>query len=400
MSMIATKDNSTEVTRILIATGDGAENKHIAGLLEQRNDLRVVGMVEDGTEACRLAAEINPEVALLDEHLTELDGVSAAGTIWLAAPQVATILMSTQPEKVLRQAMRAGVKEVIGKPIKSGELFDALTTIQSLGSKRQSQEYRAMLDPQLIPRVIAVTGAKGGIGKSTLSTNLAVTLAEKHPGETVLVDLYSHFGDIALMLNLNPKRTMLDMLPSIDDIDEELVEAHLTEHKSGLKVLVGSNTTVDLNMVTARLINAVLSALKRNYRLIVLDVPAILYEATTYVLTHASTVALVVNLFDLTTLNDTRRLYQALQEWSVHMERVHLVLNRMDRKNRFQGNEIQRTFGRQAVGSIPNASDVVVSSINEGVPFVISHPQAPISRSVRQLADKLGEWSELTASVR
>jgi pilus assembly protein CpaE len=381
--------NNAEFTRILIATGDGAENKRIAGLLEQRHDLRVVGIAEDGAEACRLAAEINPEVALLDEHLAELDGVSAAETIWLAAPQVATILISAQPEKILRQAMRAGAKEVISKPAASGELFEALKSIQSMGSKRQTQEYRAMLDPHLMPRIIAVTGAKGGIGKSTLSTNLAVTLAEKHPGQTVLVDLYSHFGDIALMLNLRPKRTLLDMLPSINEIDEELMEAHLTEHKSGLKVLVGSNAPVDLTTVNAKFLSIVLNTLKRHYRLIVLDVPAILYDATTYVLTHASSVVLVVNLFDLTTLHDTRKLYQVLQEWSVPMERVHLVLNRMDRRNRFKGNEIQRTFGKEVTGSIPNASGMVVSSINEGEPFVISHPQSPITRSVQQLADKL-----------
>ena len=113
-----------------------------------------------------MAAEIKPDVVLLDENLPELDGVSAAMTIWLATPQVATILLSAEPNTVLRRAMQAGVKEVIRTPVVATELLEAMRLMQTLESKRATSAYRAMLDPALAPRVITVSGAKGGIGKS------------------------------------------------------------------------------------------------------------------------------------------------------------------------------------------------------------------------------------------
>jgi len=205
----------------------------------------------------------------------------------------------------------------------------------------------------------------------------------------VLVDLYSQFGDVALMLNLHPDRTLADMAVFEDEIDQDLVEAHLTPHESGLKVLVGSNTPTDLNPLGAKSLRAVLNSLKRAYRFVVLDVPPLLYQTTTYVLTHATSVALVANLFDLTTLNDTRKLYQLLVRDYVPGERVHLVLNRVARGNRLRIEEIESALGRPAAATIPNATGLAVNAINTGRPFVTSHPEAAVSRSIATLADTL-----------
>lgn len=378
------------LTRVIVASGDEFEGEQILQILGKQQDMEIVGVAQNGLEASQMAVQLKPDVVLVDAELHEMDGLSAAETISLAAPQVATILMSgAAPEQIWRQGMRAGARDILAKPLSPSDLLDAIRGIRRASDKSTSEEFRKLVDPELMPRIIAIAGAKGGVGKTTLATNIAVALAQAHPEQTVLIDAYSQFGDVSLILNLRPKRTMLDMVPLEGDIDKDLVEAHLTPHDSGLKVLVSSNDPTELGSITVKCLAAVLSNLKRGYRYIVLDVPPMLYDTTIYALTHATAVLLVANLFDLTTLNDTRKLYHLLTKDYVAKERVHLVLNRVARSNRLQAEEIERTFGREATATIPNAAGLVVSSINEGMPFMISHPDAVISRTVRELAEKV-----------
>jgi pilus assembly protein CpaE len=154
-------------------------------------------------------------------------------------------------------------------------------------------------------------------------------------------------------------------------------------------MLAGSSLPTDLNLVGVKTLGAVLSALKRSHRFIVLDVPPMLYETTAYALTHATAVVLVANLFDLMTLNDTRKLYDLLTREYLPDERIHLVLNRVTRSNRLPAEEIEEAMGRPATARIPNAAGLVVGAANEGRPFVMSHREAPVSRSIRELGDRV-----------
>jgi len=383
-------DGAANRVRVLVADSDLRVTERYRSWLAGQPDVEVVGVAQDGLEAAQLAVQLQPDVVVMEKDLEGTDGLQAAEYVWLAAPQIATIIACQEPTAdLVRSAMRAGAKDCISKPTDAKALLAAIRDAARAREHRNSTEYRTLIDPARMSRVISVTGAKGGVGKTTIATNLAVTLARKHPGEVVLLDTYAQFGDVALMLNLKPKRALVDLVPLEDELDTELVEAHLTQHSSGLKVMVGSIQPLELNAISVKCLSGVLNMLKRSHRFIVMDVPPMLYDATVYALSHSLYVMLVANLFDLTTLDDSRKLFRILVQKYLPEEKILLVLNRISRHNRLQASEVDRTFGHRVAVQIPNAGPVVVAAVNEGRPFVLSHPNVPISQSILALAEQV-----------
>ncbi len=375
--------------RVLLGSHEATERYQWRQWLSEA-PLEVVGLAQDGQEAIQLALQLRPDLVVLDHALPVIDGFQAAGMISLAAPGALQVLVgpNDSPE-ALRRALRAGARDLVGRPITRERLRETLIGVAELRWLAETPEYQNSTDLDRIPQMISVTGAKGGIGKTTLSTNLAVALAKDSPGKTVLIDLYSQFGDVPTMLNLNPRRTLADLVPACEELDTQLVEEVLETHSSGLRVGIGSVQPQPLDLFTTRFLEQLTSVLKRQYRYIVVDVPPILHAGTLYMLAHSHTVLLVANLFDLTTAGDTKKLLEAIKGSYVSPERIRVVLNRVSKENQLQVSEVERAFGQTVVSQVPNDGRIVPHSVNQGMPFMISNPGSPVAEAVRQLAFSL-----------
>jgi pilus assembly protein CpaE len=375
--------------RVLLGSQEAGERHQWRQWLSEA-PLEVVGLAQDGQEAVQLAVQLRPDLVLLDHALPVIDGFQAAGMISLAAPGTMQVLVgpSDGPE-ALRRALRAGARELVGRPITRERLRETLISVAELRWVAETPEYQNSTDLTRVPQTISVTGAKGGVGKTTLATNLAVALARQAPGETVLIDLYSQFGDVPTMLNLHPRRTLADLVPSTEEMDAQLVEEHLETHSSGLRVGVGSIQPQPLDLFTTRFLEQMTGILKRQYRYIVVDVPPILHAGTLYMLAHSHTVLLVANLFDLTTAGDTKKLLDAVKGSYVPPERLRVVLNRVSRENQLQVSEVEKAFGQSVIAQVPNDGKIVPNSVNQGVPFMLSHANSPVGQALSQLATAL-----------
>ena len=370
--------------RVLIAEDNLERREQMRAALTGDREIEVVGVVRDGADVLRQAQALRPDVVLVAENLPPTGGFAAAETLASSGLPLETILLCTEnSEGDLRRAMRAGAREVLCRTAGPAELRAAVRSVHAESLRRGKPA--AIDGRQTRGQVIAVTGAKGGLGKTTLAVNLAAALAADTGQPTVLLDLYTQFGDAALLLNVFPRRTVADLVQvDLADLDAALLEEHLEPHPCGLKLLAGASAPLPLDALSPAFLDQMLQLLRGNYAYLVLDVPPVLTETTRRALALADRVLLVANLFDLTTLADTRLWLEA-----VTLDTVQIVLNRVSPTNKLQGPDIARTLGRAVDFLVPNDGKLVPASVNSGVPFVLSHPGSKAAYSVFALARSL-----------
>lgn len=374
--------------RVLIADSQTGRREQLRAALADDPETEVAGQARDGQEALQMAHTLSPDIVLLAADLAVSDGYQTAERLAVSGLPLAAILLSDGdwPDD-LRRAMRAGAREHLGWPCAPDILRETVRQLWAETRRRQTPAFAAGADPRSAAQIIAVSGAKGGIGKTTLAVNLAVALATETGQPTVLLDLYTQFGDTSLLLNLSPRRTLADLAPlDTADMDERLLEDHLERHECGLRVLAGAAAPLPLDALSPESLGPRLGLLKRGHKYIVLDVPPVLHATTLHALSHATVVLLIANLFDLTTLADSRLWLDAMAGRHVSREAVRIVLNRVSPRNRLQIPDIERTLGCPASVLIPNDGKIVPASVNAGVPFVLSHPHSRVAQSVAALA--------------
>jgi len=378
--------------RVLVADSNPPTREQLRAHLASDPDIEIVSLARDGQEALQMAHQYRPDVAILAADLNVQDGYQTAeflaGVGYL--PTQSIILSDSEGADQLRKAMRAGAREHLARPVSRTALLKAVHDVYEDEQRKHSPQFAQAADPKKTTRIIAVSGAKGGIGKTTLAANLAVALAMETAEPTCLIDLYVQFGDIGMLLNIAPRRTLAD-LAALDpsEVDAQLVDDCMAQHESGLRVLFSSKSPVALDAITVPCIENVIGHLKQKYRYVVIDVPPILHTTTLYVLAHASTTILVANLYDLTTVNDTRQLLTTIQGKYVAREKISIVLNRVSRQNRLPLSEIEQALGHNITAQIPNDGVVVPASINQGMPFVIGQANSDVARAVKSLARQL-----------
>lgn len=372
--------------RILVAESDIDLQREIRETIRTEQGLEVVGTARDGEEAVQLALNLRPDVVVLDYDLPGITGNQTCEILSALAPDIMAVILSEHRSlDRMEECMHFGARAVIDKSLQLAKLGSILSEIGDFLRHRGSNEVLQWADLTKIPHIISVSGAKGGIGKSTVATNLAVTLAKDLPGKVAIIDLYSQFGDIPTMFNVVPKSTIFDMAPMCKELDVDVVGNYITRHPSGVHVLSMTTKPIANDAVSIECMDSLLYILKRMYRFLVIDVPPTLDAMMLHVLSRSSMVILVSNLLDVTTVTDTHRLYEALREVDVSREVMGLVLNRISRADSLRLDDVKKMFDCRILAEIPS-DDRITSAINEGIPLVMSDPSCRFSKGISTLA--------------
>ena len=237
-------------------------------------------------------------------------------------------------------------------------------------------------------KVVAIMAGKGGSGKTITATNLGLALTF-HAGEdtVVLVDADIQFGDVALLLQLEPSHTLGDAVDRLDELSDARLDGMLLRHESGLRVIPAPLLPTPAERIPAKGIVEVIERLRGMYQYVVVDTPPIFDDHLVTILECADEVLTIVDM-DLPSVKNAKIALDALRSSRFPMDRVRLVVNRVNAKARLDLVELERSLGLRVAGSIPS-DRLVPQSVNEGIPVVALSPRSRVARAFHTLAQML-----------
>ena len=307
-------------------------------------------------------------------------------------PEVGSVLVTNEMSTdLLRSALRAGVKDVLSAPIDQMQLIDTVNRVAE-GLTGNSPSSSGGFDPDPAEvfegepgRVITVFSTKGGSGKSVTASNLAVALAKKSDRPVVLIDGHLQFGDMAVMLKLQPQHTVVDAVSQVDRLDASLVQQLMTTHEpSGLLVLPAPLEPTFADQITGQQMVSLVEIIKEFAGHVVIDLPAFFNDVVISLIECSDDVIMVAGL-DIPNIKNVKIGLSTLAMLNIGAEKIHLVLNRADSKVKLDVGEVVKTLGITAAARVP--SDVVVPiSVNKGSPVVLSAAKSGVARAFEQLA--------------
>lgn len=298
-------------------------------------------------------------------------------------PELGVILLRHRVDmQTLAQALRSGVREVVQADDQNA-LADAvkrslILTAQLRGHTHVGDGHEG--------RIVTIFSAKGGVGKTTLATNIAAYLASTG-AKTLLIDLDLMFGDVAISFQLVPERSMTDVAAMQGNIDDRGLESLVTVHQeSGLHVIPAPADPGDADRIPSAVVEELLRVARAKYDYVIVDTPPNLTE---HVLTACdlSDLTLLIATLDIPAVKNLRIAITTLDTLGAAKDARAVVLNRSDAKVGLRADDVESAL-KHPIGSTLPTSQSVPSSINRGVPVVLDEPRSPVAAAVRELADR------------
>jgi pilus assembly protein CpaE len=298
---------------------------------------------------------------------------------------------------LLRGAMRCGVSDIIEAPLDENKIEEAIEQFGHDVLKRRSAA-KAPVTPVVSERgsIITVTSAKGGSGKTVVATNVALLLNRFPDKKVVLVDADLQFGDVCLLLQLEPRFTMVNAAHELHQLDAEMLDSLLTEHPTGLKVLAAPLEPAFADDITTAGLMQMLDLLQENYDYVVVDTASMLDELILSLIEKADNVLMVVDM-DLPSVKNAKLALETLRLLKFSTQNVQLVMNRSNSKAKLDNKEIESALKMEISAAIPSDA-AVPNSVNEGRPIVETDPKGKVAKGFESVAELIaGKIPESTS---
>lgn len=320
-----------------------------------------------------------PDAVLLAHGLTMEERVELTRLLDLRHPDVVVVWVVEEDADAWRLATRAGARDLLNPHASAEAIIAQLRSACGIAHLRRdltSGEAEAM-GPAL-GRIISVVSPKGGSGKTMLSTNLAVGLAEEAPNGVVLVDLDLQFGDTSSALGLRPQYSIIDVIKAGGDATT--TKAFLTSHSPGLFVLPGPSNPAEAEDAGPEAIAKLLTMLRAEFSYVIVDTGAGIDEPTLTAVEQSTDVVFITTI-DVAAIQSLRKALVVYDRLQLDQHDRWFVLNRADSRTGLSSTEIEEVTGLAIDAQIPSHRSIS-KSMNQGSPAIIDQRRSKVGKSL------------------
>jgi len=370
----------TDARLLLVSTTDAAR-EDLNHALYRAGGEHHVDWVNDEVAAIERASQTMPDMVVINDDLPAANALSLIKAL-SSPPMSLPVLFMIEPDRIAlaSQSVLAGARCFLTKPLRADDLAPVVDQILA---QQQERVGARVAEDWTGGKTLVFCASKGGTGRTTLAINTAVGLRKKTGDSVVLVEADFAATAIDVALNLRPIKDLSDLLPRLSKMDEELLSAMLTEHSSGLKVLVAPPAGTLMEPVAPSQVRQIIGLLQRMFTWVIVDLGLPLDDTAFSFLGLADRIAISV-LPEMVGLRNARYVVEQFRDRGFPKERIWVVINRDTMAGGISQEDVERRLGLPVAYKIPDDQPLATHSINSGVPFILSRRRSALIRNYRK----------------
>jgi len=375
---------------VVVGLPDALEQPWI-GELQRAGQVRVLAVVGAAGLALNIVRDRRPELLLVDRPIEQAEALLRRAAA--VAPSTAGIAVLAQHNMGgVRRLVSAGARDIVVKPLHREQLVAALHTaaLRERERPRRSTSELRTAEAAVVQPVspIVLLGAKGGVGTTTLAANLAVALRRIVDDDVGLVDFSEQFGDLGVLFNAMPRRTLHGQALVAAELDDAVLDRTLIRHSSGVCLALAPENPATTGQLDARHAAQMLQALRRRFRWLVVDCRSRL-DALALAAVQAAETVLLVTTPDILALRDARRAIEYMAGRGLACERIAVLLNRYLPRSGPSADEVERFLRCPVHALVLDDTPAFAVAVERGVPLASGRPLLPEARRLLFLAAAL-----------
>ncbi|MHB1484103.1 MAG: AAA family ATPase [Saccharofermentanales bacterium] len=345
------------------------------------DDIAIIAYSKSGAAVLDKAVSLLPDVVIMVGDKTNNDYIQIAERIYMSIPTCTVMLLHENPDiEIIEKAMQAGIRKIMQWPCDKKALIDNIKILNGIEKMRSSNSKHQRVNWQ--SKVVTVFGTKGGIGKTTVATNLAVALSRVGK-KVALIDLDLQFGDVGTFLDLEPKDSISELVQERNSFDIDSIKSFMVLHSSGVSVLCAPKSPEFADIITGEHVEKVINTLRPYFDYVIIDTaPA--YNDTSIVAIENSNFVLFIISLDISTLRNAKISMDVFETLN-QKDKLRIVVNR-DTDNGITLKDAEKVLNCKMFMKIQSDWKTAIAALNKGIPVVVDAPRSQVGLHLSQLA--------------